>query len=294
MIKSMTAYGRGEARHDGILLVSEVRSVNGRYRDIIVRLPRDLQLALEKTLRDTIARRVQRGRVEANFQVDAEPGRQVLDLKLNEPLVQAYLKVFREMAVRFDVDRHISLETLCQIKDLVLLEPQEMDLEGIGKGLCRALEAALDSLDAMRRQEGRAIEADFQERLAVLEDYTEQIEHRAAGLAERYRTRLREQVKRLAGDTAVDESRLTQEIVLLAERADITEELVRIRSHLGQFRDYMAADEAVGRRLDFLLQEIHREVNTLGVKASDSATSGAVVEMKGELEKLREQVQNVE
>ena len=161
-------------------------------------------------------------------------------------------------------------------------------------GLQEVMKKALDSLELMRVKEGQAIEADFEKRLDLLEQYLTEVEERAPDLVEEYRNRLKNKMNRLLNDVSVDESRLAQEIVVFAERSDITEEIVRTRSHLNQFRDYFFVDDPIGRRLDFLIQEINREVNTLSVKASDSLISKIVVEMKAELERLREQVQNLE
>ena len=293
MIKSMTAYGRGEATTEGRLYVAEIRAVNGRYRDIVIRLPRDLQV-LEKELRDQVSRQVSRGRIEVSVQVEAAAGEPAFRVELNTPLVESTLTALHQLADLYGLAADIRAETLCQMKDVLVVKPLEADLEETRAGLSGALDQALESLTTMRRAEGAAIEADFRHRLDLLERHLARIEQRLPELLPAYRQALLESVRRFAEDVKIDEDRLAQEVVLHAERADVTEELVRFRSHLQQFRDYLGADEAVGKRLDFLLQEIHREINTLGVKSSDTTVSNAVVEMKAELEKLREQVQNVE
>jgi uncharacterized protein (TIGR00255 family) len=180
------------------------------------------------------------------------------------------------------------------MKDVILITPREVDLEQARAGFSKALDGALDSLDAMRRAEGRAIESDFLNRLGTLEEYAAAIKKRAPDVVAEYRERLKERVAQLLGDISADESRLAQEAALFAERSDIAEEMVRLDSHVKQFREYLAAGEEVGRRLDFLIQEMNREVNTMASKASDASISRIAVEMKSELEKLREQVQNVE
>ncbi len=292
-MRSMTAYGRAEHQHEGLAFVVEIRSVNSRYRDVLLRMPRELQ-ALEKEQKDLIAARVGRGRVEASVQLQSDGQAEVYALKLNEPLVESYFKIFDQLAERWGLDREIRLDTLCQMKDIIILEPRDRDLEKLRPGLMAALEAALVSLDEMRSREGATIEADLRARLSGLAEQAAAIQERAPGLVAAYQDRLKENVRRLLEEVACDEGRIAQEAALFAERSDVTEELVRLGSHVEQFRTYLSAAEPVGRRLDFLVQEMHREVNTLGSKASDAGISGMVVEMKAELEKIREQIQNVE
>lgn len=293
MIRSMTAFGRGESARSDMQLVVEMRSLNNRYRDIIVKLPRSLQF-LEEDIRNTLAGVVQRGRVEVAVQSIANgeerPGR----LELNEPVVKAYLAVFDRLSEEFGMPRDIRMDRFCLLNDVIVRKPEELDETGIRTCASEAMEQAVAAFEAMRTREGVAIEADFNTRLDLLSQYAEQVAESAPQVAELYRRRLKEHIGKILGETELDEGRLAQEVALFAERADITEELVRLRSHLEQFKIYLGSVEAVGRRLDFLLQEMHREINTLSAKASDSGISRLVVEMKSELEKIREQVQNVE
>jgi uncharacterized protein (TIGR00255 family) len=289
----MTAYGRAEYQHEDMLFVAEVRSLNHRYRDIILRIPKPYQL-LDEDLRGIIAERVRRGRIEVAIQMERTGEESPYDLELNAPLVASYLGIFKRLSEEFGLERDVSADRLCQMKDVILLSPRPVDLERVRPGFSEALRRAMDSLDEMREREGRAIEADFQKRLARLEGDAEEIHERAPLLIDAYRERLRGNMERMLQEVSVDEARLAQEVAFFAERSNITEELVRLRSHLDQFRAYLNGEGALGRRLDFLIQEMHREVNTLSSKASDSQVSARVVEMKAELEKLREQVQNVE
>ena len=293
MIKSMTAYGRGEYQQGDTLFIAEIRSLNNRYRDIILRIPGNVQI-LEKELKPIISSRIRRGRIEVSIKIENTGEESPYDLELNVPLVNSYFKIFNDLAEQFGLDQKIRIESLCQMRDVILVKPEDVDIEKVKPGLQEVLIQALDSLDMMRVREGEAIEADFVKRLDLLERYVEEIDKRAPTLIEEYRRRLNDNISRMLNDVAVDESRLAQEVAFVAERSDITEEIVRIRSHLKQFREYLSADDALGRRLDFLIQEINREVNTTGSKASDSFIAKVVVEMKAELEKLREQVQNVE
>jgi len=293
LIKSMTAYGRGEYRQGDTLFVAEIKSLNNRHRDIVLRFPKKFQV-LDKDLRSAVSSRIRRGRLEVSIQMENGGEEAPYGLELNVPLVNSYFKVFRQLAEQFGLDQEIRIESLCQMRDVILFRPEDVDLGEARSGLLEVLSQALDSLDMMRIREGEAIESDFLKRLDLLEQYADEISKRAPELVEEYRDRLNDKVQNMLKDVAVDENRLAQEVAFFAERSDITEELVRIRSHLEQFREYLSMDDALGRRLDFLIQEFNREVNTLSTKASDSFVSKIVVEMKAELEKLREQVQNVE
>ena len=293
MIKSMTAYGRGEYNHEGTLFISEIKSLNNRYRDIILHIPEKSQ-ALEDTLRSIIISKVRRGRVEVNIQMENGSEEASCNLELNVPVVIAYLKIFNQLTDQFGLDQEIQLESFCQMKDVILIKPETVEIDKTIPGFQNALRQALDSLDMMRIKEGKAIEADFVNRLDLLEKYVNEVDKRMPSLVEKYRNRLKDKIQNILKEVPVDEDKLTQEVAFFAEKSDITEEIVRIRSHLEQFRDYLSLDDALGRRLDFLIQEINREVNTIGSKASDSTVSRIVVEIKVELEKLREQVQNVE
>jgi uncharacterized protein (TIGR00255 family) len=289
----MTAYGRGEYRLGDTLFVAEIKSLNHRYRDIVFRMPKKF-LVLEKDLKSLISSRFRRGRIEVFIETQSEGEDIPYDLAVNVPLAKSYFEIFNQLSEQFGLDQEIQLDALLQMKDVVVAKPAEMDMAQVKNGLHEALSQALDPLEAMRNREGETIEADFQERIALLERYLDDVEKRAPDLVEEHWSRLKDNLDRMLTDVAMDESRLAQEVALFAEKSDITEEIVRTRSHLGQFREYMSLDDAVGRRLDFLIQEINREVNTVGSKTSDSFVARVVVEMKAELEKLREQVQNVE
>jgi uncharacterized protein (TIGR00255 family) len=289
----MTAYGRGEIQQEGILFIVEIRSLNNRYRDIILRMPKNYQ-AIENELKSVITSRIRRGRIEVTVQIEKEAEESLDNLELNWPLVNTYFKFFNEMNERFGLNQEIKIDSLLQLKDAILLKPNEADVEKVTSGLEEVFRLSLDSLDVMRMKEGEAIQADIIERLTLVEGLLNQVDYRAPILVEEYREKLTNKISHMLLDVELEESRFTQEVAFFAERSDITEEIVRIRSHLEQFREYLSRDDALGRRLDFLIQEINREVNTLSAKASDSVISKLVVEMKAELEKLREQVQNVE
>jgi uncharacterized protein (TIGR00255 family) len=293
LIRSMTAYGRGEYRQDETLYIAEIRAVNHRHRDIVLRIPKNL-LVLEKDLKSLISSRTRRGRIEVFIEMKNEGGAVPYDLELNVPLAKSYFEIFKQMAEQFAPNQEIPLNSILNMRDVILSKPAEIDLEKTGNAIQEALSQALDLLDTMRLREGEAMETDFLKRLDLLGQYLDDAEKRAPELVEEYRNRLKINIDRMLKDVEADEARLAQEVAYFAEKSDITEEVVRTASHLSQFREYLAVDDAIGRRLDFLIQEINREVNTIGSKTSDSLAAKVVVEMKAELEKLREQVQNVE
>lgn len=291
MIKSMTAYGRGEHTADDVRFTAELKSVNNRYRDIVLRLPKTLQV-IEDEIRGLIAPRIKRGRIEVSIQIEKEDAEVEYGLTLNLPLVKAYLGIFQQLKDEFGLDQKISPEALCQMKDVIQFKPEEVEIDRIRPGIQEALTLALNSHEAMRMKEGKAIEEDFSQRLQLIEGYLDHIEGQAPITVKSYEKKLKEKISQISRDIEIDENRLIQEVAIFADRCDITEEIVRMRSHLSQFSHYMAKDDAIGRRLDFLMQEINREVNTMGAKATDSSISAKAVEIKAELEKIREQIQN--
>ena len=293
MIKSMTAYGRGEYNQGASVFTVELKTLNNRFRDIILRIPRTLQ-ALEDEIRSQISSRVRRGRVEVSIQMETNSGEGGYQMELNAPLVKSYLRIFRELNEEFGLDEKVSPDSLCQMKDIIIFKTPDVEIDEVRPGLQEVLDRAMESLDKMRMAEGKAIEEDLLKRLKIIEEFLYVIEENAPKIVDEYKRRLEDKIQKMSGEMVLDESRLIQEVAIFADRCDITEEIVRFRSHLKQFRDYMSKDDSIGRRLDFLIQEISREINTIGSKATDSSISPHVVEIKAELEKLREQVQNVE
>lgn len=293
MIKSMTGYGRGESTANGKRYVAEIKTVNNRYRDLIVRAPKTLQ-ALEEDARTLLSERIKRGRVETTLQMFKEGEEPEYDLELNLPLVRSYMRIFQRLGEEFGLDQKAKVDELCRMKDVVLMKIEEVDPEQARPAFLEALGLALDSCDLMRIKEGEAIEQDFLKRMGLIEAFVQEIEARSPLVVQEYTKRLHQRIQQMLQGVDMDEARLMQEVAVFADRSDITEELVRARSHLEQFRRIMTQEEGVGRKLEFLLQELHREINTMSAKASDSAISLKTVEIKAELEKLREQVQNVE
>lgn len=293
MIRSMTAFGRGEHDAGGTLITVEMRTVNHRYRDISLRLPSQLQ-PLEEDLRGRVAAAIGRGKVDLTLTMDSRGEQPDFSVELNEKMAEAYIRLFRGLQDRYGADPSFTAESLCRFKDIVVVRPVERDTEGLKTPVLDALEKALEAVDHMRVEEGRAIESDFRHRLELIRERVQEINARAPAVVEEYRARLREKIAAVAEGVEIDENRLAQEAAYLAGRCDVTEEVVRTLSHLDRFEEYLGEKEPVGRRLDFLLQEMNREVNTISSKASDISISRASVEIKGEIEKIREQVQNVE
>jgi uncharacterized protein (TIGR00255 family) len=293
LIRSMTAYGRAEHALGKTPFVVEIRSVNNRYRDIVLRLPKNVQV-LEEALRGAVASRIRRGRIEVSLQMERNGEAGDYELELNVPLVRSYARIFEQLREEFGFEERVSADSLCQMKDVILTRSAVLDVEEMKPPILEALGRALDSHDRMRINEGKAIESDFRKRLGRMDLYLDTIVSKRPQVVEEYSTRLKERIARMLEEGPVDEGRLAQEVAFFVDRSDISEECVRIRSHLSQFEAFLSMEEALGRRLDFLIQEIHREVNTLSSKAADSEISTIAVEMKAELEKLREQAQNVE
>jgi uncharacterized protein (TIGR00255 family) len=293
LIKSMTGYGRGENTAGGKRYLVEIKTVNNRYRDVIVRTPKSLQ-GIEDDVRTLVSEKIKRGRVEASLQMIREGEETEYDLELNIPLVRSYLRIFRQLSEDFALNEKVTVDDLCQMKDVILFKTEEVDLDQVRSGFREAVAVALASCDLMRSKEGEAIEQDFIKRLRLIEDTIQEIKERSPSVVQEYQKKLRQRIEQMLQGVEMDEGRLAQEVALFADRSDITEEVVRARSHLDQFRVIMSQDDAVGRKLEFLLQELHREINTISAKSSDSFISAKTVELKAELEKLREQVQNVE
>lgn len=291
MLYSMTGYGCGTAGIAGGRVTVELRSLNHRYGEVVIRLPRGLS-PLEDRLRALVKSRVLRGRVEVFITLDLAMGGRCV--RLDRPLVLAYYQALKELQELLQLPDPPGLRELLAVPALLSVSEQELDLEGVWPGVESALLQALDVLCAMRRQEGAVLCAELAQRF----DAIGRLAQEAAGLSpvvvEHYRQKLRQRLEAWVGGLGLDEQRLVMEVALLAERSSIDEELTRIGSHLDQCHIALESAEPVGRRLEFLTQELHREVNTIASKSTDVTLSRLVVELKSEVEKVREQVQNVQ
>lgn len=292
MIRSMTGYGRGEWRDAERRVVVEIRAVNHRYGDIQVRLPRELT-ALEERIRKVMQSEVSRGRVEVTLSISggARAGKSV---SVDKNLAEAYYKALKELAEVLGARSGVSIEQLASLPGVVSVEEEPESPDAWWPAVEAALRAALETFIAMREAEGRHLTEDMARSVKRLEDWVEEIALQAPKVVEAYRERLAQRVAELAAEVDVDENRLATEVALFADRVDINEEIVRLTSHLRRLHETLTGTGPVGRKMDFVLQEVHREFNTIGSKANDSEIAGIVVEAKGELERLREQAQNIE
>ena len=292
MICSMTGYGAGESDHAGVRTTVELRSVNGRFSDISVRLPRSLG-SLEKRVRACVQNHVTRGNVSVSIRCDegeaASPGTRI-DLEAG----RKYFESLRKLKERLGVSGEVTLEMVAACPGLISPESEEVDPEQNWTGIEAALAEALAAFKDMKRSEGEALETDLRNRIDGILAILDTVEERAPERVSEVSERLTERLADLLEDGQVDPQRVAMEITLFAERSDVTEECVRLRAHCDAFLEALKADGSAGRRLNFLIQEMNREINTIGSKGNDTEISHSVIEAKEELEKVREQVQNIE
>lgn len=292
MINSMTGFGKGEHSAGGISVVAEIRSVNSKFLEVSARMPRSLSLR-EGEVKELIRKRVSRGKINLLISVERENDG-ALPLKINLSAAKAYYQLLNQLRKAVRLTEKVKLEHLLQFSEVL----EQRELEGSDEQeweiVKKALALAIDDLQQMRSNEGGELEVDLRNRIALLEVNLNQVEVLSKEQVPHERTRLRERIGQLLEKEKIDEGRLEQEIVMLADRLDVTEETVRFRSHNKFFLTALASGEPSGRRLNFLVQEMNREVNTIGSKSSDTRIAHLVVGMKEELEKIREQLQNVE
>ncbi len=293
MALSMTGYGRGTFADELYVIRIELRAVNHRYLEISLRIPRILG-QFEERIRRVIGTQVSRGKIDASCHFEVM-GADVTRVRLDRGLAVGYRDALQELAAQYGLPFELKLDYLIRLDDLFVVEPAAIDEELLWQGLSQALAEALRELTAMRRTEGEKLVRDLLARVDHVAELTHTIEEQAPLVPQVYRALIERRLSELLGQSSVvDETRLAQEVALYADRCNITEELVRLRSHLGQLRTTLRTEGALGRKADFILQEINREINTIGAKANDLTIAQAVIEVKTELEKIREQVQNLE
>ena len=292
MIRSMTGYGRGEIEENGVRVSAEIKSVNNRFLEVAIKLPRFLA-PLESEIREAVQKTLSRGRLFVDVSWD-EPGGPAETVVLDEAAADVYYKLLQSLKERFGLSGEVDLATFASLPDLLKKEVKEWEPTRALPLVQEALGIALDDLVEMKSKEGVALADDLRARLNLMLTRLEAIEKRAPERVDELRERLGKRLKELNESGEYDEALLTQEIVIFAERTDYTEECVRFGIHCRNFVDYLDSGGAVGRKLNFLLQELGREVNTIGAKAGDALVSENVVLIKEELEKVREQVQNIE
>ncbi|MFH0811028.1 MAG: YicC/YloC family endoribonuclease [Pseudomonadota bacterium] len=295
MLRSMTAFGRAEIAEDGRTYTCEIRSLNSRFLEVSIRLPRRYGV-IEEQVKKQVAAHLSRGRVELAVQVNGDRGENApVRCEINLAVARSYHEQLERLRLELGIAQPVGLEVLLGVgRDIFETKEEEENIEVVGERIGRLVEAALRALDAMRLEEGRALGADFAERLLLLEGLLSGIAERCPAVVEDYRRRLAERVRSALAEAGMDEARLLTEVTIFTDRTDVSEEQVRARSHMEQFRSLLRGPEPVGRKLNFLLQEMNREVNTIGSKSADVGISRLVIEAKSELERMREQVQNVE
>ena len=291
-MNSMTGYGRGEAARGGAKFTVEISTVNRKQAELSLYLPRELD-ALESRARDEINAKVSRGRIAARVQWTAKSGDHA-QVEIDRNLAKEYAKEYRKLATDLKLGGEVSLDTILRAPGVLQTSEEELDVESLWTPLRTAVRAALKELLAMRAREGANLKKDLQKRIDALQKSVKAVKRQAPKTVRRHREALLDRLNQAGLDLKLDDERVLKEVALFADRIDIAEELTRLESHFGQFADYAKAKGPVGRTLDFLSQEMNREVNTIGSKANDPVISRLVVAMKSELEKFREQVQNVE
>ncbi len=290
-MRSMTGYGRGECAREGFKFTVELNSINRKQSDIAINLPKEL-VELEPRIRDEINAHLSRGRINGVVAYHRSAAEE--QVELDESLAQAYLKAIQKLQRKTKLNGAITLDTILRAPGVLKLAETAVDAEAMWTSVEIALKKALGQLVKMREKEGKFLAVDLAGRLGLLATGLAAIRQSVPDTVKRYREQLHARVKEAGLSVPVDDERLAKEVVLFADRCDISEEITRLDSHLQQFRDCLKSSEPVGRTLDFLAQEMNREINTIGSKANAAVISQHVVKMKAELEKIREQVQNIE
>ncbi len=288
----MTGYGRAVQTLNGREFTVEIRSVNNRYLDCSVRLPRILSFA-EDAVKQAVKASVSRGKVDVFITLHSEGANEV-QVSLNTSVVAGYLAAMRQMVESYGVADDISAAALAKLPEVFVLDKPQLDEEQLQKDMMEVVAAALAGYDAMRRTEGEALDKDLRSRGQTIRELVTQVEAGNAQTVVDYRARLENKLKEVLANTSIDESRILTEAAIFADKVAVDEETVRLRSHLEQMDNMLTAGGAIGRKLDFLLQEMNREANTIGSKCTDVRLARVVVDIKAELEKIREQTQNIE
>lgn len=292
MLKSMTGYGRAETVAGAKKITAEIKSVNHRFSDYNIKVPRQYGF-LEDRLRGLISERVSRGKIDVFINIEAY-GEADKTVAVNAELAANYVDALKELCERFSLKDDISVSTVARFNDIFVSEPKHEDEEELWQLVSSTACEALDSFVSMREREGARIEEDLRARIIYMRSLAEKIDERSPKAVEEYKDKLYAKIKELVEDKNIDETRVLTEVAIFADKVAVNEETVRLASHYDEFFGIIESGEPAGRRLDFLIQEINREVNTIGSKASDLDIAKIVVELKGEIEKLREQIQNIE
>lgn len=292
MVRSMTGYGRGEAIRSGRTIVAEVRSVNNRYLDCTVKMPR-LYIFAEDAIKTRVQSSISRGKVDVFISIDSS-GADGVSVTLNRAVSDGYYTALTAMRDAYGLRDDISVSLLSRFPDVFLVQKEQEDMEAAAADICAVLDLALADFTTMREREGTKLREDILARAGTISDLTAYVEAQSPRTVADYRARLEAKMKEVLQNTQLDEGRILTEAAIFSDKVAVDEETVRLRSHLAQLGIMMELDGPVGRKLDFLIQEFNREANTIGSKCNDIETSRRVIDIKAEIEKIREQVQNLE
>lgn len=292
MIKSMTGYGRAQNVIDGRDITVEIKSVNHRFFEFSARTPR-IYGYLDEKIKKFLQGKIARGKVEVSVQI-INPEAQGTNVEINYALAESYAKALREMADRLNIKDDLSISVMTRFSDLFTVQKEHEDEDAVWNAVESVLNGALEKFVKMRTDEGEKMREDVLSRLVFIEESVTKVESLSEQTVSAYREKLYNKIKEVLSDKTIDEQRILTEAAIFSEKIAVDEETVRLKSHINQFRSIVQSSEPVGRKLDFLVQEINRETNTIGSKASDLSITKLVVDMKSEIEKIREQIQNIE
>jgi len=292
MIKSMTGYGSAKGSCEGLDISIELKSVNNRYLDTSVRLPRSFLFA-EEAIKACVQKHISRGKVDVFVSV-ASSGDDSIVVSVNEPLAKGYAAAIKHIAELCALPEELSALSIARMADVLSVEKKEADKDTLSQGITSICEEALAEFDAMRIREGAKLSDDITQRLVTIENYVSAVEERSPETVAEYREKLRKKMAEVLASTTIDEQRILSEAAIFADKVAVDEETVRLRSHIAQMRGMLEGGSPIGRKMDFLIQEFNRESNTIGSKCNNSDIAKTVIELKSEIEKIREQIQNIE
>lgn len=293
MVKSMTGFGRGEFSNELYNFKVEIKAVNHRYNDIIIKMPRHISY-LEEKIKKIIKAEIYRGKIDVYINLDYI-NQSAVEIKVDIPLAKTYKSALEELGKELDLTENVRLYNILGLSDIIKTERKEIDEDTVWSCLKEALNIAMNDIIGMKAVEGEELKEDMLSKLHIIEDMVLDIEERSPLVVLEYKDRLTERIRELLNkEISIDEDRIASEVVIFADKCNINEEVVRLKSHIKQFISILNENNSIGKKLDFLIQEINREINTIGSKANDILISQKVIEVKAELEKIREQVQNVE
>lgn len=292
MIKSMTGYGGAKGSVEGLDISIELKSVNNRYLDTSVRLPRSFLFA-EDGIKAAVQRHISRGKVDVFVSIDSSAAGD-MTVKINQPLLKGYIEAVNSIANEYGLPNDMTAMSVCRFPDVLSVEKKDMDAEAITSGIIAIAEQALEDFDSMRLREGEKLRDDVLSKLGTIESLVSVVEQESPKTLADYMARLESKMAEVLGSAGIDENRILAEAAIFADRIAVDEETVRLRSHMSQLKTMISGNSPTGRKIDFLIQEFNREANTIGSKCQNSNIAHVVVDLKSEIEKIREQIQNIE